>query len=60
MREITDIIPHTLDCVVSDDHHLSGAGPDALVIFEMKNPFVQDDLSYVSGVARTIALLQLQ
>lgn len=50
----------TLLRFMSDEHHLSGAGPDALVIFEMKNPFAQEDLSYVSGVAHTIALLQLQ
>jgi hypothetical protein len=50
----------TLLRFMSDNHNLSGAGPDALVIFEMNNPFAQDDQSYVSGVAHTLALLQLQ
>jgi hypothetical protein len=50
----------TLLRFMSEDHHLSGAGPDALVIFELKHPFAQEDQSYVSGVAQTIALLQLQ
>lgn len=50
----------TLLRFMSDDSYPSEAGPDALVIFERKNPFAQEDLSYVPGVAHTIALLQLQ
>jgi hypothetical protein len=45
---------------VSDEHQLSGAGPDAFLIEETLPPFSQDDSSYVPGVARTMALLQLQ
>jgi hypothetical protein len=45
---------------VGDEHPLSGAGTDVLMIEEMQPPFSQDDPSYVPGVAHTIALLQLQ
>ncbi len=50
----------TLLRFMSDDHHLSGVGPDALVIFEMKDPFAQEEPFYVPGVAHTLALFQLQ
>ncbi len=45
---------------VSDEHHFSGAGPDALLVEEKQYPFAHDSSSYVPGVARSLALLQLQ
>src|SRR5215469_6170560 len=35
----------TLLRFMSEDHHFNGAGPDALVIFELKNPYAQEDQS---------------
>jgi hypothetical protein len=45
---------------VADEHNLSGAGTDILLIEEKQHPFIHNDSSYVPGVAQTIALLQLQ
>jgi len=50
----------TLLRFMHEDHHLGGAGPDVLVIFELRNPFAQEDQSYIPGVAQALALLQLQ
>jgi len=44
---------------VQDEHNLSGAGPEVLLIEEIEHPFAPDD-TYVSGVAHTMALMQLQ
>jgi hypothetical protein len=45
---------------VQDEHHLSGAGTEVLLIEELEHPFSLDDTSFVLGVAHTIALMQLQ
>ncbi len=45
---------------VRDEHNLSGAGTEVLLIEELEHPFALDDTSYVPGVAHTMALMQLQ
>jgi len=45
---------------VEDEHNLSGAGADVLLIEEMQHPFFADDSSYIPGVERMVALMQLQ
>ncbi len=50
----------TLLRFVADEQNRSGAGTDALLIEEMQDPFAQGAPSYISGVARILALLQVQ
>lgn len=45
---------------VPDEQNLSGVGAGTLLIEERQNAFSQEQPSYVPGVARTLALLQLQ
>jgi hypothetical protein len=45
---------------VTDEHNLSGIGTDTLLIEERQNSFSEKNPLYVTGVTRTLALLQLQ
>lgn len=45
---------------IEDSQNLSGAGTGTLLIEERQNPFSEEHPSYVPGVTRTLALLQLQ
>lgn len=45
---------------VRDEQNLSGQGTEILLIEEMEHPFSLDEISYVSGVAHTLALMQVQ
>jgi hypothetical protein len=50
----------TLLRFVRDDQNLSATGPDVLLVEEMQSPLAQENPSYLPGIARTLALLQLQ
>lgn len=45
---------------VADEQNLSGVGSGTLLIEERQNAFSQEHPTYVSGVTRTLALLQVQ
>lgn len=45
---------------VNDEHNQSGAGVDTLLIEELLYPFAPGTQSYIPGISRTMALLQLQ